>query len=366
MIFKCKLQLFFLSASLIFPAIMVLFLWEVLMVGYLVVRFVILALLLYVFVLRKNIAHLQTEYKNLLQESRAQTSNEQRNKENIYLHLNQNFLITYMNDTACQFFNINKGDWLNLPALGTIMEDTAANFDYLKQALAKVSRNPETLNEEAVILTSDKKKLPMKIRIRPMLDGTLACVGLSIVLRDVSEASSLQRKLTKLKNRDTLVSTILNQEALFKKMDKEFGRCKRYNQEFSMVVVEMRAIYDFICQGIDFDRGDKLFVQTAQICSQIIGKSGFVGRYDKTRFALVMPKAPRELSSETAQNLYYPLVKMIQSLGIDRTNAEMIIISYTNRKNFSDTPDGMLGRVNAHIDRALKQRDYGIKSSDRK
>ena len=147
------------------------------MVGYLVVSFVILALLLYVFVLRKNIAHLQTEYKNLLQESRAQTSNEQRNKENIYLHLNQNFLITYMNDTACQFFNINKGDWLNLPALGTIMEDTAANFDYLKQALAKVSRNPETLNEEAVILTSDKKKLPMKIRIRPMLDGTLACVG---------------------------------------------------------------------------------------------------------------------------------------------------------------------------------------------
>ena len=133
-----------------------------------------------------------------------------------------------------------------------------------------------------------------------------------------------------------------------------------------MVVVEMRAIYDFICQGIDFDRGDKLFVQTAQICSQIIGKSGFVGRYDKTRFALVMPKAPREQSSETAQNLYYPLVKMIQSLGIDRTNAEMIIISYTNRKNFSDTPDGMLGRVNAHIDRALKQRDYGIKSSDRK
>ena len=43
----------------------------------------------------------------------------------------------------------------------------------------------------------------------------------------------------------------------------------------------------------------------------------------------------------------------------------MFVISYTNRKNFNETPDTLLGRINRHISLALKTRSYGIKSSDK-
>ena len=42
----------------------------------------------------------------------------------------------------------------------------------------------------------------------------------------------------------------------------------------------------------------------------------------------------------------------------------MIVISYSNRKGFTDSFDAMFARLERHISMALKQKDYGIVSSD--
>ena len=323
-------------------------------------------LLVYVAVLRSRLKKLSNSFKELLLESRKQTPVNQRNKGEIYFHLDKNLRLTYINDTACQFFKTTAEKVLNQPILGNFMADTSANLAYLNSCLQKLRRNPQTINNEMIFMPELGHNLKMKIRIRPVLDEVLNCVGMSIVLRDISEADALQKKLKKLKNRDTLSANIMNEDALFKQMEKDFNRCKRYNENFSLIVLELRDVYDFVCKGIDFERGDKLIKQAAQICRQSAGEQAIVGRFNKTCFAMAMPLMARGRAAQTAENMYYPLVKMIQQLGVDSYNAEMFVISYTNRKNFNDTVDTMMARMNRHIASALKNRDYGIKSSDKK
>ena len=42
----------------------------------------------------------------------------------------------------------------------------------------------------------------------------------------------------------------------------------------------------------------------------------------------------------------------------------MIVVSYSNRKGFTDSFDAMMARIERHINMALKQKEYGIVSSD--
>ncbi len=327
--------------------------------------FLVAFLGIYVFRLKRKITKLQNSFKELLQESRRQTPREQRNKENIYFHLGAGFTIDYMNDVACRFFGMTAEDATGQPASGRLWEDTPANQAYLSSCFHRLQKNPETINSDIVVLNKDRKKTTMRMRIRPILNEILECTGMSIVLKDVSEEEKLRSKLKKLQEKDVLNSRILNETALFQKFEKEFSRCKRYNLDFSIVVLELKDIYDFVCRGIDFETGDRLIFQAGKICSMNAGAKRIAGRFNKTKFAILLPQETRETAAELAQNMYYPLLKMIQASGIDRYNAEMFVLSYTNRKNFNETPDTLLGRVNRHIANALKKREYGIKSSDR-
>ncbi len=327
--------------------------------------FGILLLSAYIIYLQYDIRKLRKSFKELLQESRMQTPTEKRNIQNIYFHLNDKFSIIYINNTACTFFETTQDQILNQSALGTIFENSPANLAYLNACLNRLQKHPETINNEIIVTPNADKKILMKIRIRPILNEILNCTGMSIILSDISETKKLQNRLLNIKGQDILNSKILNETALFQKFEKEFNRCNRYNKNFSLVVLELKDIYDFICKGINFETGDKLIIQAGKLCCQNTYTKKIVGRFNKTKFAILLPNEPRDTAANFAQNLYYPLLKTIQSFGVDRYNAEMFVISYTNRKNFNETPDTLLGRINRHISLALKIRSYGIKSSDK-
>lgn len=333
---------------------------------YVTLALIIVFLTGYVVRLKIKIKKLRKSFNDVLKAISAKTAESIQNKDDIYLRLDKDLKIEFINDTALQFFQFTESEILNQPALGRIMDDTAANLEYLQNWMERIRKSPETINSEITVARKNGNHAVMRIRIRPVLDEVLNPEGMSIVLRDSSEAKKLKNKLLSLTNRDVLISNILNENALYKQIEKEFNRCKRYNQEFSLVVLELRDIYDFISKGIDFETGDKLIKKAAQICRMTAGKDRTVGRFDKTKFAIALPKTSRETASQTAENMYYPLIKMIQGLGVDSANAEMLAISYTNRKNFNETVDTLLGRVNRHIASALKKREYGIKSSDKK
>ena len=57
----------------------------------------------------KNTA-LKIEIKSLLNDSRSLVDKENRNRDDIYFHIDNNMNISFMNETACSFFKIGNLD----------------------------------------------------------------------------------------------------------------------------------------------------------------------------------------------------------------------------------------------------------------
>lgn len=324
-------------------------------------------LLIYCLLLNRRITILKKNMKVLLHENDRQATESCPANSDMYFKTDTDLLLTYVNEATCRISGFSEAELINQPILGTLLENNDANQKLMLTTMGKICKTQATVNTDMIIIHKDGGKYLMRCRNRPILNEVLECEGMSFMCKDYSEASVLQQKLNTLRNRDILLTfDILNEETFMQRMEHDFKLAKRYNYEFSLVVVELTDIYDFINKGIDFETGDKLLKSVGELCFQEAGKDHFVGRFDKTKFGIVLNKAPREKAVELSQALYEKIINEIRSLGVDEYNAEMFVISYTNRKDYNDTYDLLLERVRRHIKNALRSRKYGIMSSDNK
>lgn len=317
--------------------------------------------------LQIRLRKIQKNLKELIVENDRQTTQDNAKQDgNIYFKTDLDFNITYVNDSTCKALGFGEEELIGKKILGTLMEDNEANKEKLSENLRQIINNQATINTESVLSRKNGEKILMRCRKRPILNEILKCEGISYLCRDISETSVLQQKLKDYASRDILAADILNEDAFLKRFEHDFDLNKRYNNDFSLIVIELKDIYEFASRGIDFDTGDKLLKAAADLCTRELGGGQNIGRFDKTKLGIILNKTPREEAAQDAVKLQKMIIADIRKLNIDAYNAEMFVISYTERKNFNDTADNMLGRVRRHIAAALKNREYGIKSSDRK
>lgn len=323
------------------------------------------ALALYALFLNRRVTVLKKNLKELLHENDKQATQNGPANSDIYFKVDRDMLITYVNEATVKITGFKAEELLNQPLLGTLVENNDANQKTLLSALNKAGKTQATVNNDLILLHKDGGKYLMRCRHRPLLNEVLACEGMSLMCKDYSQAEVLQEKLNILQNRDILLTAdILNEASFIERLEHDFKLARRYNHDFSLVVVELCDIYDFINKGIDFETGDKLLKNAAELCFQEAGAEHLVGRFDKTKFGIALNKTPREKAVEMSQVLQEKIIQCVRSLGVDEYNAEMFVISYTNRKDYNDSHDFMLARVRRHIQTALRTRKYGIISSD--
>ena len=322
-------------------------------------------LAVYALFLNRRLTVLKKNLKELLQENERQTTQNSPTLSDIYFKVDRDMIITYVNDATLKITGFGKDELIDRPALGTLFENSDANQKTLFSTLSKVGKNQSTVNTDLIMLHKDGGKYLMRCRHRPLLNEVLACEGMSMMCKDYSQAEVLQEKLKIYQNRDILLTAdILNEAGFLERLEHDAKLAKRYNTDFSLVVVELCDIYDFINKGIDFETGDRMLKNVAELCLQEAGKEHWVGRFDKTKFGIVLNKTPRGKAVEMSQSLQDKIIQCIRSQGVDEYNAEMFVISYTNRKDYNDSADFMLARVRRHIQSALRSRQYGIISSD--
>lgn len=199
------------------------------------------------------------------------------------------------------------------------------------------------------------------------MNEILKCTGISYLCEDITETKIWKQKLSTYASHDFLIGDILNEEAFTQRLEHDFNRAKRYNQPFAMLVIELKDIYDFANKGISFETGDTILKNAAGYCvTTFKNPDTHIGRFDKTKIGIIFSRGNREEAAKGAEKLYKSVIEQIRKLNIDQYNAEMIAVSYTDRKNFNDTADNMLGRVRRHIGNALRSHRYGIRSSDSK
>jgi hypothetical protein len=102
----------------------------------------------------------------------------------------------------------------------------------------------------------------------------------------------------------------------------------------------------------------------SEVCIKNLPDDTAIGRVDKTKFFIFATGLSKQGAYNIAEKIFQDVIPAIKDLRVDEYNAQMMVITYTNRKNFNDTYDTMLSRVRRHINAALRQRNYGIISAD--
>lgn len=328
-----------------------------------VLTIVVILLLALVLILHNKLKQTSKNLKELIKENDGQQSNPQVTASDIYFKVNQEFILTYISESGADMLGYTPADLIGKSVLGTLLEDKQSNRESLEFALSKMRRNQATLNRQIVLVRGNGQKQLMLVRERPLLDEILECEGISFLCKDISEVNAWQKNLSEFQNRDIFTNT-LNEQALLERFEHDFKRAKRYNKEFSCVVVELRDLYDFVSRGIDFETADKLLKVVSDVCFANLTPNANIGRVDKTKIVMVLNGTPRDKAEAIAHKIRVDTIPAIKKLRVDEYNAQMMVITYTNRKNFNDTYDGMWSRVRRHIKTALKKRIYGVVSSD--
>lgn len=312
----------------------------------------------------KKLKTQQQQLKELLQETSAQASDKpQTPTDDMNFKTDKDLIITFANDALCQSLGFTKEDLIGKSVFGTLMEDSAAIKSNVLGYTNKILKKTKIVNNEILLRNAEGHILIMQCHQRPILNEILQCTGISFICKNVSSAKEMQSKLLELSERDILTQA-LNQEAFLSTLEKDFKRAKRYNQDFALLVVEAKDLCKFINQGISFERGDKLLKAIYNLCAEKTENKCTIGRFEKTKFGLILNDYSREKTAALAQEIYEASKPIIKKLGVDTYNAQMLILSYTERKGFTDTEDNMLERTKRHIKNALKKHQYGVTTSD--
>ena len=331
--------------------------------GIIVSVFLNLALLALVLLLRNKHKQTSRNLKELIKENDTQQSTPQTTNGDVYFKINKDFEITFINESGADSLGYPAQELIGKSVFGSLFEDKKANRDALNATLNKMYRHQATLNNQGLLVRKDGQKQLMMCRQRPLLNEILECEGISFLCKDISEARAWKENLSRFENRDLLTNT-LNETAILDRFEHDFQLAKRYNKEFSCIVIELRDLYDFISKGIDFETADKMLKVVSDVCFANLTPNANIGRVEKTKIMLVLNGVSREKASSIAFKILQESITVIKTLRVDGYNAQMIVVTYTNRKNFSDTYDGMLARVKRHIGMSLKHREYGVVSSD--
>lgn len=303
----------------------------------------------------------------IIENDKHTTTRNEADGGDMYFKTDLDFIITYVNEATLKKTGFKSEELIGKPLPGTLVENNENRIDKLKENLNQLIKKQATLNVENLMCKKDGSFFNVRCRKRPILNEVLKCVGISYLCEDITETKIWKQKLSTYARHDFLIADILNEEALTKRLEHDFNRAKRYNQPFSLLVIELKDIYDFANKGISFETGDTILKNVAEYCVKTFkNEDTYVGRFDKTKIGVVFSRGERAEAAQAAEKLYKAVIEQIRKLNIDQYNAEMIAVSYTDRKNFNDTADNMLGRVRRHIGNALRSHKYGIKSSDSK
>lgn len=312
----------------------------------------------------KKLKTLQLQLKELLQETSAQISDKpQTLAEDMNFKTDTNLIITFANDALCQSLGFKKEELIGKSVFGTLMEDNESIKSNVLGYTNKILKKTKIVNNEILLRDAKDNTLIMQCHQRPILNEILECTGISFICKNVSSAKEMQSKLLELSERDILTQA-LNQETFLASLEKDFNRAKRYNQNFALLVIETKDLCKFINQGISFERGDKFIKAIYDLCVEKAPKNCIIGRFEKTKFGLILNDYSREKTATLAQEIYETSKPIIKKLGVDTYNAQMLILSYTECKGFTDTYDNMLERIKRHIKNALKQHHYGVITSE--
>ena len=327
-----------------------------------------LLLLIFILILYIIMLHYKLhEIKELVQECNILSSKEDNKKQrkDLRFSVDKDFNIIKINDDMISYGNYKREDLLGKSILGNIIEDIPANKENLKDILKYLKKNKRTLSSEQMLYKTDGSKIPVILRASPILNELLQCKGISFLAYPLKQKLTLEKQLKTVKEKDALISNILNQKSLYKYLSDQIKVCNRYNRPLLFISIELSDILNFVDSGFSFNTGDKLLRSVADACIECVGNIAKIGRYDNTKIGIIITKYKKEKISEITQVIWDSIINKIRKLNVDKVNAEMVSIFYMQRRGINESAENMLSSSRMYLKNSTISHNYGIGSLDK-
>lgn len=140
----------------------------------------------------------------------------------------------------------------------------------------------------------NREVLPI-FQVNAFILNFIACIFSAMVMRmrvitfiDKKVIMNRNVQLKELARRDSMTS-LLNYEHLYKKLNEEIGRAKLYGSPLSVIMID---IDDFKQINDTFGHltGDKIIIQVARVLIETCRSSDIIGRYGGEEFIIILPQ----------------------------------------------------------------------------
>jgi diguanylate cyclase (GGDEF)-like protein len=258
-------------------------------------------------------------------------------------------VVRFANPAAAQMFDRPLSDLINhelgLPiVVGKVAElDIISSCGIFGRAEITVGKT-EWLDQKVSIVSmrdvSERNQIENKLRIA------------------LNKQKLLSQKLKKLVNTDVLTG-IANRRNILATLKKEFQRTQRYQETFSILVVDIDH-FKFVNDSYGHPIGDQVLKEISQLLVKWLRNVDTVGRLGGEEFMIILPATELQEAMEIAERL----CEQIRYLEIDTTFPAMkitISIGVTAYQADDKTDTDVLKRADEALYRAKKfGRDQAI------
>lgn len=122
-----------------------------------------------------------------------------------------------------------------------------------------------------------------------------------ITFQDITERKKMEHYLEELSYTDGLTG-ILNQRAILKQLETEYVRARRYNLDFSVLMLDLDH-FKPVNDQYGHQKGDFIIKTAAEIIKNHIREVDIAGRYGGDEFLVLLPETPPECAEIVAIRL---------------------------------------------------------------
>lgn len=196
--------------------------------------------------------------------------------------------IKLINDAACSIFDVERVEIMGSNLSRLIPQRyRAKHADYI-QSFHKSTVNSRPMHERVAVmgLRNDGVEFPVEVAISKIKVGSE--IEMTAVVRDISERVRLIDELSKAATHD-LLTGIANRRLGSKILLKEIYRCKRFNHQMGIVMLDIDNFKQFNDE-YGHPLGDKVIKWVVDIISSSIRETDAFCRWGGEEFLVILPE----------------------------------------------------------------------------
>jgi len=204
--------------------------------------------------------------------------------------LDKSYIIVDFNPMSTNIFPILNNDIRGLEIKSILNEFPEVIDSLYKQKQSKLN----IINNRNELSFYETNTYPLKDKFNKEL-------GFVILIRNITQQEISIQKLRQLASVDYLTNTY-NRRYFYEIGENEFNKAIRYNHPFSIILFDI-DYFKKINDTHGHDIGDKVLIQIADICKQLVRKTDLLARYGGEEFIAFLPETSGDQALTLAERL---------------------------------------------------------------